>query len=393
MIRIGIVLPSVPAYSETFFRSKIDGLLRNGFEVILFVKNPKGADNFICPVKVHPRLSTNAFIRTVQTIMLFAKLLLTVPKQSFRLVKLTRKYNYSLFQAIRAAVIGAAILPERLDWLHFGFAATALEREFVGKAIGSKVAVSFRGYDINQVPLNDANLYTLLWPHVDKVHSISRYLLEKAHDLGLPEKTPFSIITPAIDVQRFSPKPQPKKVNAILLVSRLHWIKGIEQVLEALAVLKALGFSFHANIAGEGEELERLLFARYQLGLTEEVSFLGRKSADEIIDLMQSHEVFIQYSHQEGFCNASLEAQASGMLCVVSDADGLTENVMDGQTGWVVPKRNPKALAKKLQEVFLLSNAEKDSIRKQARNRIVDEFDLKTQEKKFVDFYTNKTTI
>jgi colanic acid/amylovoran biosynthesis glycosyltransferase len=81
------------------------------------------------------------------------------------------------------------------------------------------------------------------------------------------------------------------------------------------------------------------------------------------------------------------------MLCIVSDADGLTDTVMDGQTGWVVPKRNPKALAKKLQEVFLLSDAENDTIRMQARNRIVDEFDLKMQEKKFVDFYTNHTTI
>ena len=389
MIRIGIVLPSVPIYSETFFRSKISALLRNGFEVILFVKNPNGANNFICPVKVHPKVSANAFIRPLQTVLLFAKLLLRAPKPSFRMLQITRKQNYTLFQAIRAAVIGSAILPERLDWLHFGFAATAIEREYVGKAIGARVAVSFRGFDINQTPLMDGNLYKKFWPNVDKAHSISKYLLIKARELGLSEKTPFSIITPAIDIQRFSPKPHQREPNSILLVSRLHWIKGIEQVLEAAAMLKAEGIALHLAIAGEGEELERLLFARYQLGLMEEVSFLGRKSSDEIIELMQCHDVFIQYSHQEGFCNAALEAQASGMLCVVSDADGLIENVLHAQTGWVVPKRNPKALAKKLQEVFILSDTEKDTIRNQARNRIVKCFDLKNQEKEFVHFYTD----
>ena len=38
-ISIGLVLPSVPGYSETFFRNKIRGLQENGFKVVLFVEN------------------------------------------------------------------------------------------------------------------------------------------------------------------------------------------------------------------------------------------------------------------------------------------------------------------------------------------------------------------
>jgi colanic acid/amylovoran biosynthesis glycosyltransferase len=50
----------------------------------------------------------------------------------------------------------------------------------------------------------------------------------------------------------------------------------------------------------------------------------------------------------EGFCNAVLEAQAMQLPVVASDADGLPENVAHGQTGFIVPRRNPAALADKL---------------------------------------------
>ena len=51
---------------------------------------------------------------------------------------------------------------------------------------------------------------------------------------------------------------------------------------------------------------------------------------------------------EEGFCNAVIEAQAMELPVVTSDAGGLPENVEDGVTGFVVPRRNPAALADKL---------------------------------------------
>ena len=59
----------------------------------------------------------------------------------------------------------------------------------------------------------------------------------------------------------------------------------------------------------------------------------------------------IQYSIEEGFCNAVLEAQSMGVLTIVSNASGLMENIIDGKTGWVVPKRKPNLLAKKIKQI------------------------------------------
>ena len=48
---------------------------------------------------------------------------------------------------------------------------------------------------------------------------------------------------------------------------------------------------------------------------------------------MKNSDVYIQSSVQEGFGNAVLEAQASGLCCIVSDAEGLSENVLNEKTG------------------------------------------------------------
>lgn len=388
-MKIGIVLPGVPKYSETFFRSKIVGLQQAGFDVILFVKNPVGAKEFICPVKVHPKLFQNSVLRIIQTFLLFLKLVISAPRATVRLIGLARKSGFSIMQSVKAAVIGSTILREKLDWLHFGFATPAIEREFLGAAIQAKVAVSFRGFDLNQTPLANSDVYKYLWPNIDKVHSISNYLVKKGLSLGLPSKVPFQIITPAIDIAAFSGVESNRIKNSVLLVSRLHWIKGIEYVLEAIkkAVVKLPDIKM--TIVGTGEELERLTFAAYQLGIHDNVIFTGMQNHQDVAQCMMENEVFIQYSVQEGFCNAALEAQAAGMLCIVSDAEGLQENVLNEKTGWVVPKRSPKLLAQKIIDVILLPEDEKEKMRLASKNRVKREFNLEKQQKEFVAFYTD----
>ncbi|HPB54203.1 MAG TPA: glycosyltransferase family 4 protein, partial [Saprospiraceae bacterium] len=173
----------------------------------------------------------------------------------------------------------------------------------------------------------------------------------------------------------------------ILTVARLHWIKGMEYILEALALLQEDGFNFKYTIAGDGEDRERLVFAVHQLGLVDRVIFLGKVSHADIPSLMRDNDLYIQYSIQEGFCNSVLEAQAAGMLCIVSDAAGLSENVIDDRTGWVVSKRRPDLLAKKIQEVINMPQDELLKVTRRATERIKSEFNLEKQREEFNAFY------
>jgi colanic acid/amylovoran biosynthesis glycosyltransferase len=172
-----------------------------------------------------------------------------------------------------------------------------------------------------------------------------------------------------------------------LTVARLHWKKGLEYGLAALHELKKEGFNFSYNIIGEGPELERLIYEVNDLGLDKEVNFLGKKNPKEVAEFMKINDVYLQPSIQEGFCNAVLEAQAAGLICVVSNAEGLAENVLHEKTGFVVPKREVKPLADALRLVFNADEQLLVQIRQQAIARVKTEFDIIDQIKKFKHFY------
>jgi colanic acid/amylovoran biosynthesis glycosyltransferase len=204
-------------------------------------------------------------------------------------------------------------------------------------------------------------------------------------------KTPQKVvkICPAIDTNYFETTAigsDSSKIK-IFTVARLHWKKGLDYTLEALALLQQQGILFHYTIIGDGQEKERLQFAVHQLGLTGAVTFTGRISHQEVKNKLQTADLYLQYSVQEGFCNAVLEAQAMGIICIVSDAEGLSENVVDTQTGFVVPKRNPLSLSAKIAEVLNLNEVKKSEIQKNSIQRIRNEFSIDIQIEKFIVFY------
>ena len=76
-----------------------------------------------------------------------------------------------------------------------------------------------------------------------------------------------------------------------------------------------------------------------------------------------------------------------GVLTIVSDASGLIENVVHGKTGWVVPKRRSKLLAKKITQIISMENKKLNTIRLNAINRTQDRFNLINQTKQFNKFF------
>jgi len=389
-MRIGLVLPSTPGYSETFFTNKIRGLKAEGYEVILFVGAKKRIGFQEAKVYYGPFLSENVLSKFIVSSFSVLKVVSQAPSVSIRFLRLEINSGSSVLEAVRRLVICSHILPHKLEWLHFGFATMGIDRELVGKTIRARLAVSFRGYDISVYPIKHKGCYKRLFSHIDKVHTISDDLLDIAYRTGLPKTIPVVKITPAINTKIFTNIRQSfftgETIN-IVTIARLHWKKGLEYTLEALSKLKEDGVSFRYRIIGEGSEFERLVFARHQLGLQDYVEFSGKISHNEIPGILKEGDIYLQYSLQEGFCNAVLEAQAAGMLCIVSDAEGLSENVIDGQTGWVVPKRRPDLLVQKILEVINMPKDEILMISRRAAERVKSEFSLEKQRKEFIAFY------
>lgn len=393
-MRIGIVLSQTPGYSETFFSSKIRGLQENGMGVRLYCQN-KNDDFSLCPVILSPKVNRNPLIQLWYFIREFTLLLPNLPAV-IRYIKLERKEGNGLLQIFKKIYLNAHLLKAKLDWLHYGFATMALGSETVAKAIGAKMAVSIRGFDIAVFPIKNPGCYKTLWKYLDKIHTISNDLLVLAEKQGLPKTVPVVKITPAIDINLFQSISQnvvTPDMIVFMTTGRLHWKKGIVETMEALAILRSEGWDFTYKIIGEGNEYERLAFAAYQLGLNDNIRFLGKLSHGEVQKQLESATIYLQYSIQEGFCNAVLEAQAMGKLCIVSNAEGLSENVLHEKTGWIVPKYSPIKLAKKIRDVLSLPQDEKLLITQNAQKRIKNEFNIEKQQREFIDFYKAKVPI
>lgn len=388
-MKIGLVLASAPGYSETFFKSKIAGLKTSGHKVVLFCTiNPHHFDS--CSVVLLPKQYKNRFRQLVVLISTYIGLLQHL-KIVLRFIGLERQDGVSWSQILKRLYSYGPIFKHDLDWLHFGFGTLALGAENLALAKEIKMAVSFRGFDIGVYPIKYPNCYKRLWDKVSKVHVISDDIASLVLKHGFQGQAPIVKITPAIDTHHFSSNKQAPlgECLKIVTVARLHWKKGLDYTLEALFLLKQAGVDFEYRIIGTGPEEEALKFASYQLGLQEQVLFLGKLKHGDIKRELEAAQIYVQYSVQEGFCNSVLEAQAMGLLTVVSDAEGLAENVVHDITGFVVPKRKPRELANTIEKLLYLPSKRKIVIRKAAVDRVQREFNLVKQQKEFVDFYTH----
>ncbi|GAA0764279.1 glycosyltransferase family 4 protein [Psychroflexus lacisalsi] len=391
-MKITLVLSQPPGYSETFFRSKIKGLKANGHQVVLVTAATNKSFD-LCAHIQHPRVYKNPIRQLLSMLLVFVGLLAYWTKVN-RYINLERKEGTSFKRLIEKIYINASLLKLNANWIHFGFATMAIDRETVPKAIGAKLAVSFRGYDIEVFLLKNRDCYQRLWMHVDKVHSISNYLLEKAFDLGLSKSVDSEVIYPAIDFD-FIKKIQLSSDTLgtkfkLLTIARLHWIKGIDDLIETAQHLKSKQIDFEWKVIGEGDQkhTERYAYHIYKADLQEQVLLLGKLSHAETLEELSKTEIYVQTSLSEGFCNAVLEAQALGKLCLAYDAGALSENIQNNTTGFLSPKGQPHLLAQKIIEVMQRSNHEKEQISQKAIQRVHDDFSLEQQAKSFSEFYT-----
>ncbi|MCX7745004.1 MAG: glycosyltransferase family 4 protein [Flavobacteriales bacterium] len=388
---IGLVLSSVPAYSETFFVNKINGLTERGYKIILFARGTNSAHLKCQIVQPFPVLH-NKVLQFILECFVLAITFLRAPRATIRFWQLESKEGEYVIKILKLIYFSSHILPYKLDWISFGFATQALGKEVLARAMGAKMSISLRGFDITVYPLLHSGCYNKLWKYVNKVHTLSDDLMIKAFRNGMPLALEVVKIPPAISEDFFHPNNQPLHINdnnkvIILTVARLHWIKGLEYALEAWASLKMRGGKFVYKIIGEGKEFEKLVFLRDQMDLNEEVEFLGKKNTYEIKQIMQTAHIYLQPSIHEGFCNAVLEAQAMKCLCIVTDAGGLSENILHNKTGWVVSKCDSQAIVNKIVQVLNMPKDYVEQVRTAARLRIESEFLLEKHLKSWISFY------
>lgn len=179
------------------------------------------------------------------------------------------------------------------------------------------------------------------------------------------------VIPCGVNLELFRPMPVaaarrhlglPEGRRMLLFVGRLDPVKGLSVLLEAMCELTRLLRPCRAqdlSLAVIGGDRESHLEAlgdpkclqeiRRELGLDDLVVFIGSRAQDELPYYYSAAEACIMPSLYESFGMVALEAMACGTPVIASRVGGLTYTVRDGETGFLVPERDPKALAEKLE--------------------------------------------
>lgn len=134
------------------------------------------------------------------------------------------------------------------------------------------------------------------------------------------------------------------------IVTRMRVRKGIEEFLQAMITVRERFPEVQTVVVGEVELDEDLQRMVNEAGLAPHLWLLGRRS--DMPEVYAAFDLFVLSSHDEGMSNAILEAMATERPVIATDVGGTGEVVRHGQTGLLVPARDPAPLAAAISELL-----------------------------------------
>ena len=225
---------------------------------------------------------------------------------------------------------------------------------FLKEFANSRVAVQFQGEDLGYFAPDQKNYYAEIWERADAVFFESKALCYLAQKRGFSTETTHFIIPPTLDLSSYQPADiddeleDERRPLRLLSLGQLTWHQGYEDAVASVHLLLAAGLDCEYRIVSEGPCEAEIQDAIQQQGLVKKVMITREEPLALRQESLQWADVLLHTAVAPCNCQPILDAQAMRLPVVCSDAGSLPELVADGQTGFVIPRRQPDLVAEKL---------------------------------------------
>lgn len=280
------------------------------------------------------------------------------------------------------------LLIKRPQIVHFTLAEAYLLGGLSSLLAGQKKLIMSRrslNYYQNKYPLL-AKLEHWLHTKMQVIIANNKSTIEQLAMLENVELKKLQLIYNGLDMRRFENKQYNKtairhKYNlpssslTFIVIANIIPYKGHATLLQALHSIRSqLPADWQLLCIGKKHSYCKELESQTEdLQLQTHVHFLGQQNAVE--ELLAISDIAISCSYEEGFSNSVIEAKAAGLPIIVTNVGGNPEAVIDGETGLVIPARDPSALSAAILKITNEpSNAAKLAIA--GKQRVEDNFSL-----------------
>ena len=273
--------------------------------------------------------------------------------------------EYPLFEQSSPYALALAVkqhevaLREQLDIMHVHYAiphaATAwLAKQMLANQRDLKIVTTLHGTDITLVG-RDPSYYTLTKFSIersDRVTAVSKYLREETYRAFGCDRCDVTVIPNFVNTTVYKAATDSWFRRALgagsqpilLHVSNFRPVKRVVDVVRVFAGVRRVMPAMLVMV-GDGPDRDAAQAEADALGLKGEVRFLGK--VDNVADVMRGADLFVLPSEAESFGLAALEAMACGVPVVASNAGGLPELIVEGETGFLTPPGEVDAMTER----------------------------------------------
>jgi N-acetyl-alpha-D-glucosaminyl L-malate synthase BshA len=267
-------------------------------------------------------------------------------------------FDYPPYETALASTMVDVIANNQLDLLHVHYAIPHASAAYMAKQILKKqgknipVITTLHGTDITLVGRDKtyAPVVTFSINESDAITAVSQNLREETYKWFRIEKD-IEVISNFVDVARFQRKPidafkkmiAPHGERVLMHASNFRRLKRIPDVIKIFKEVNDV-IPSRLMLVGDGPERPAAEELSRELNLCDEVRFVGKQ--EQMEDILAIADLFLLPSEYESFGLAALEAMAAGVPVITSNAGGLKEIMVEGETGYMADVGDVKTMSR-----------------------------------------------